>query len=178
MSERFLKPIRKQVYNLIPENSKVIDIGCGKGYLLRELSDKINYGLGININKRKIKYANKNKEDNLEFQICNSTNLNLKEKFDYAIAMFTIHSMNYFSQIKTLENMSRVSDKIIIADYIWPNSFLKKMMIYIDEIFAGHYKNFKNYQKIRVEKLISDSGLKLEKEINGINEIYKIWICE
>ncbi|MCK5624896.1 methyltransferase domain-containing protein [Candidatus Pacearchaeota archaeon] len=47
--------IISQVYNLISENSKVIDIGCGNGGLLFELSSKINSGLGIDINNQKIK---------------------------------------------------------------------------------------------------------------------------
>ena len=95
----FLKPIRNQVYKLIPENSKVIDVGCGKGRLLYELSDKINYGLGIDINKKRIRFANKRKLDNLEFKVRNSEELNLKENFDIAIAMFMIHSLDYSSQM-------------------------------------------------------------------------------
>lgn len=60
MSEKFLKHIRKEVYNLIPENSSVIDIGCGKGKLLRELSDKINYGWELISIKEKLRVLIKN----------------------------------------------------------------------------------------------------------------------
>ena len=53
-----------------------------------------------------------------------------------------------------------------------------KILISIDEILAGHYKNFKEYKKTGMEKLISDSELKLKQKINGVNDMYKIWVCE
>jgi SAM-dependent methyltransferase len=161
--------IRKQIYNLIPKNSKVIDIGCGKGKLLNYLSKKINYGLGIDIKK-----LNVSKKDNLEFKTINSKNI--IGNFDYSIAMFSLHSMNYATQIKTLENMKKISKKIILIDLILPKNIFYKKLISFDEILAGHYKNFKNYKKIGMEKLILNSGLKIKKEIK--HKIYSIWICK
>lgn len=177
------RKIRKQVYEFIPSNSRVIDIGCGNGGLLRELSSKINYGLGIDINKKKIKSANKKAEKrglkNLEFKLIDSRKLGLKENFDIAIAIFAIHVMDYETQIKTLKNISKVAEKIILVDYIWPESIKNKFLIYIDEHLAGHYKKFKNYQeKGGIPRLINKSKLKLDKELKGINNMYKIWICK
>lgn len=177
MTENIRSLIRKQIYELIPKNSRVIDIGCGKGYLLRELSNKIKYGLGIDINQRKINFATKKKLDNLEFRVINTNKLDLKENFDVAIAMFMIHSLDYSSQIKTLKNMSKISKEIILVDFVWSDSFIKKALMYIDEFLVGHYNNFKIYKELGMEKLIEDSGLK-SKKTNGINNMYKIWICE
>jgi len=87
------KEIRQKVYDLISKNSNVIDIGCGKGKLLYELSNKINYGLGIDINKRKINFANKIKKSNLEFKVQNSKKI--KGKFDYSIAMLNKNFKKY-----------------------------------------------------------------------------------
>ena len=100
----FSSRIIKDIYTLIPKNSKIVEIGCGKGKLLKELSKKIKYGLGIDINKRKINFANKNSKSNLEFKVINVKNLDLSKKFDYALSMFVIHTMDYSTQIKTLKN--------------------------------------------------------------------------
>jgi len=173
--------IRKQVYDLIPENSKIIDIGCGKGELLKKLSSKINYGLGVDVNKKKIKSANKKVKkrslNNLEFRVMDSKELG-KENFDIAIVIFTIHEMGYETQIKTLKNMSKIAKEIILVDYVWPKSIKNKFLIYIDEYLIGDYKKFKSYRKDGMLKLIDESGLKLDRELNGINDLYKIWICE
>ena len=170
------KKIRQQIHRLIYKNSKIIDIGCGKGKLLNYLSEKINSGLGIDINKRKVNFANKNKKSNLEFQVMNSNKLNLNKKFDYSIIMFSLHSMNYKTQIKTLNNMKKISKKQIIIDYVLPKNIFQKSIIILDEILARHYDNFKDYKKRGMEKLILTTRLNLDKKIKG--SFYSIWICE
>jgi len=176
------KKIRKQVCKLIPSDSRIIDIGCGNGSLLQKLSSKIKYGLGIDVKKKKIKFANKRVKkrglNNLEFKLMDSGKLNLKENFEIAIAMFAIHEMDYETQIKTLKNMSKIADKLILIDYVWPKSIKNKFLIYIDEYLIGDYKKFKSYRKNGMLKLINESGLKLDRELNGINDMYKIWICK
>ena len=177
------KEIRKQVCKLIPSDSRVIDIGCGNGSLLYMASPKIKYGLGVDVNKKKIKFANKRvkKEglNNLEFKVMDSEELNLKKNFDIAIAMFAIHETNYETQIKTLKNMSKIAKEIILVDYVWPESIKNKILIYMEEHLAGHYKKFKSYKENgEMPRLIEKSGLKLDKELNGINDMYKIWICK
>ena len=175
------KEIRKQVCELIPSDSRVIDIGCENGNFLYMISPKIKYGLGVDVNKKKIKFANKRVKklglNNLEFKLMGSGKLNLKENFDIAIAMFVIHEMDYETQIKTLKNMSKIAEKIILVDYVSPKLIKNKILIYIDE-YLGHYKRFKSYrQNGEIPELIEKSGLKLDKELKGINDMYKIWIC-
>ena len=176
------KEIRKQVCKLIPSDSRVIDIGCGNGSLLYMISPKIKYGLGVDVNKKKIKFANKRVKkrglNNLEFKLMDSGKLNLKENFDIAIVMFDIHEMDYETQIKTLKNMSKIAKEIILVDYVWPKSIKNKFLIYMDEHLAGHYKKFLSYRKKGMLKLINESELKLDRELNGINDMYKIWICK
>ena len=146
------------------------------------MSPKIEYGLGVDVNKKKIKSANKRvkKEglNNLEFKVIDSKKLNLKENFEIAIAMFVVHEMSYRTQIKILKNMSKIAKKIILVDYVWPKSIKEKILIYMDEHLAGHYKKFLSYRKKGMPKLINESELKLDRELNGINDIYKIWICK
>jgi len=169
----FLSQIREQIYNLVPKNSRIIDIGCGRGKLLYELSNKINYGLGIDINKGKINFAKKNVKNNLEFRVESAQKV--KGNFDYSIVMFFLHSMNYKTQIKTLENMKKISKQQIIVDYVSPKNIFYRTLISFDEILAAHYKNFLNYRKIGMERLIKESGLKIDKKIK--KNFYSIWIC-
>lgn len=164
------KKVRREVCDLISKDSKVIDIGCGKGFLLKELSKKIYYGLGVDVNKRKINFANKKLVHNLKFKVVNAKELD-EGMFDFGIVMFVIHSLDYKSQIKVLSKMLKVTKRIIIVDYPSRNNVL----IHLDEILAGHYRNFLNYTKIGMLEIIKKSDLKIIKILN--KGIYRIWIC-
>ena len=49
------KKISKIINDWVPENSKVIDFGCGDGSLLKELTESKNVlGYGVEINNTKI----------------------------------------------------------------------------------------------------------------------------
>jgi len=182
MLKKFLKnyrdknlfSIRKQVYKLIDENSRVVDLGCGDGELLRILSSKINYGLGIDEDKKEIKFAEqltkKTGIKNLEFKVADA-NLFSEGKFDYSVLMFVLHSLNYASQIKVLNNAKRNSDKLIIVDF--DLSARKNLLIHLDEILEGHYKHFMDYLSNRgVENLVADNST---EKINTNKNYLKIW---
>ena len=49
------KELSSYIENWVPENSKVIDFGCGDGSLLKKLIDSKNIlGYGVEINDKKI----------------------------------------------------------------------------------------------------------------------------
>ena len=166
--------IRKQIYELVDENSRVVDLGCGNGKLLRILSSKISYGLGIDKNKKEIRFAKQLTENkkikNLEFKVADASE-NLDEKFDYSILMFVLHSLDYNSQEKILDNAKRNSGKIIIIDYDIP--IKNKLLVYLDELIAGHYGKFKDYLKRGgIEELIKKDSF---KKFNTSKKYIKIW---
>ncbi len=142
--DNYLFPIRKQIYDLVTESSRVIDLGCGDGELLRILSPKIDYGKGVDTNKKDIELAKKLNEkrsfSNIEF-VCEDAEKCIKGNFDYSVLMFVLHTLDYNSQVKILRKAREISKEILIIDFKENNNFL----IYLDETLAGHYKNFKNY---------------------------------
>ncbi|MDA3836374.1 MAG: class I SAM-dependent methyltransferase [Nanoarchaeota archaeon] len=170
-----MKTIYNQVSDLISVGSSVIDVGCGKGKLLISLSPKIDYGLGIDISERKVKIANK--KNNLKFKIEDSSKLNSSYSFDYITSIFSIHTMNYVNQMKTLNNFSEIATNKIIVDFVKSKSRLKQQLICFDEILAGHYSAYKTYIDEGMNSLIKKSKLNLIKEIEGKYDFYKIWIC-
>ncbi len=175
--DRFLFSIRKQIYDLIDENSEVVDIGCGDGELLRILSPKIKYGLGIDKNKREINFTRQLTEKagivNLEFKITDAKK-DLKEKFDYSILMFVLHSLDYDSQIRVLSNARKNSGEIIIVDI---KSSRKNLLIHLEEILTGHYKQFKTYlESGGIEGLIDSKSLERFDTCKDYIGIWKVVI--
>jgi len=171
------KKINKQVSELIPGEARVLDVGCSKGDFLFEIYPKITYGLGIDINPKKIKSAQANSYNykSIEFIVGNLSKIELNSHFDYSILKFVIHSIEYYEQIQLLKSVSKYSDNIIIVDFVPTNSLLSKCLINIDEVLAGHYSKFKKYLGKGMEQLIKNSGLDIDKKINGIYDFYNIW---
>jgi len=77
------KMLEKYFNFFIPKNSKVLEIGCGTGELLKQVEP--SYGVGIDFSEKMIDIARQN-FPKYKFEIDDAENLNLNEKFDYIIA--------------------------------------------------------------------------------------------
>ena len=106
---------------IVPEGSKILEVGCGTGHLLNSLEP--SYGVGIDISSKMIACAKSNYE-NLEFINADIEKKNslssLNEVFDFIIISDTI---GYFSDIeKTFSYFHKFcnSDTRIIVAYYSP----------------------------------------------------------
>ena len=110
-----LTPIAKKIIRdfKLNSNSKVLDVGCGKGYLLFEILNQIPK---INIKGLEIsKHAVKNSYPKISKFI---TNADAKEKlpfnskeFDLAISFGLFHNFNLLELEKALKEFNRVAKK-------------------------------------------------------------------
>jgi SAM-dependent methyltransferase len=149
--EMFVRPIS----GFIESGSSVIDIGCGIGSLVLELSNKCSKIIGIDVSSRMIAYAKKRlmkkRFSNVEFHhLCASL---LPEvfsgSFDYAVMSQIFHEISEELRNIVIASVKEVARTLIIADYISP---LPKdgygRMIQFVELLAGseHNRNFKSWQ--------------------------------
>ncbi len=111
---RFLKEI-------IPENSNILELGCGNGHLLASLKPK--YGLGIDFSKKLIDEA-KQKFESLDFIEADIENLpkdlKYKRNFDFVIICDTI---GYLEDVaETLDKLHKFfnEDTRLIVSYYSP----------------------------------------------------------
>ena len=91
---------------LIPEDKKVLEIGCGTGDLLHAV--KPSYGMGVDISQVMIQEARK-KYGKLTFKIENAQNFTLNQKFDYVILSDVIG--NFEDVQKAFSELHKVSDE-------------------------------------------------------------------
>jgi SAM-dependent methyltransferase len=179
--DKIIAPYQDKLFvhikNLIEPNSKVIDVGCGTGRLEFVLSDKCKSALGIDLSKRNIDRANQSLLQHPDVKISFKHN-NLREiisdvnvHFDYAILTYVIHEVNEDERLDILIDISSVSDKIIIGDYLVPRpkgfgGFLSELI----EFIAGkeHYRNYKSYMANGgIHYLANKAGLKIITEISN-----------
>jgi SAM-dependent methyltransferase len=105
----------------IPDGKKVLEIGCGTGYVLNRLNS--SRGVGIDIAPEMVKIAKQNYPD-LDFYVMNSENITLdeNEKFDFIIISDTI---GYFEDIqRSFDQIKKLCDdntRIIITyfNFFW-----------------------------------------------------------
>lgn len=147
-----LAPIRNQMLNLIEPDSSIIEFGCGNGDLLFKLSSQIKYGLGIDKSKTLIDNAVQQKRimnlSNIGFR-CEelSGNYQLSGNYDYAIASLFFHVIPWSDSIYLMKKMQEISDCILICGFSKPETSKQKSLLWLDQRFSSHYRNFKAHQK-------------------------------
>tara|TARA_Y100000591_G_scaffold329934_1_gene359607 strand:- start:1117 stop:1773 length:657 start_codon:yes stop_codon:yes gene_type:complete len=117
-------------YYKLKENAKILDVGCGKGFMLFDF--KLNYPnlivKGIDISKYAISNAIKEVKENLLVSSCD--NIPFPDNyFDLVISINTIHNLDLKGCAKSLKEISRVSNKhkFIIVDAYSNNDEKKRM---------------------------------------------------
>ena len=91
--------LHNQMSELVPLNSEVIELGCGKGDLLIKLSSKIKFGKGIDKSEKHIQAARRQKQtqriNNIEF-VCNTLGKDFRESrgYDFSVASLFFHVLS------------------------------------------------------------------------------------
>ena len=97
----------------INKEDVVLDIGCGNGALTYDLAKKAKEVIGIDIEEKNIKFANKNYErENLKFTIGDSTKYKFNKKFDVVILSNVLEHIE--NRVEFLKRMKKITPKILI----------------------------------------------------------------
>jgi len=94
------------------KNSKILDVGCGKGYFLYDFKEILNdpFVYGIDISEYAIKNCKEEIRENV--QIGNATKLPWEDNyFDLVISINTLHNLYNFDLEKSIKEIERVGKK-------------------------------------------------------------------
>ena len=99
-------------YYGLKAGDKVLDVGCGKAFLLYDLTKQIP-GLevyGLDVSRYAIENAKEEVKNNLI--LGNATNLPFEDnKFDYVFSINTLHNLHTFELEAALTEIQRVSSQ-------------------------------------------------------------------
>ncbi len=114
------KIIKKYKLN---KNSRILDVGCGKGFLVYELTKLLNSKniYGIDISRYSIKKSPKIIRKNLSVKDCRK-GLNYKKKyFDLILSINLIHNFSIYEIKNFLRNIVKISKKSYISTESYRN---------------------------------------------------------
>ncbi len=155
----YYRNLEKYLKFIIPEGSKVIELGCGTGDLLNSVNP--DYGLGVDFSEEMIKIA-RSRFPNLNFIVQDVEELNVEETFEYIIISDLITSLYDVQKVfSLLEKISDDKTKIIFTYY----NFLWEPVNKLGEFFKLKAKQpLQNWLSIKdVNNLLSIEGFDVIK---------------
>jgi SAM-dependent methyltransferase len=182
-----LAPMRKRVNNEILPGKNIIDIACGTGAQVFELSGTASEIVGVDLSESMINHAKnickKRNIPNAEFFVCDATNLFRfnANSFDIAIMSMALHQFDPALHSTILGEMKRVAKQIIIVDYAIP---LPKNYAgagsRVAEFLAGkeHNRNFKQYHQLGgLNKILPANNLSIQKSVLFGKGAFQLVVC-
>ena len=133
-------------------DSSVLDVGCGKGFMLYDLVKLLP---GINIAGVDISnYAIENSVESIKpfLKVANATSLPYEDKsFDVVISINTIHNLEEEELIISLKEMERVSKKFIFITVDAYNNELEKERMFQWNLTAKTIKSVSDWKEFFIK---------------------------
>ena len=165
--EEFVENKFKKVSELIPEKSKILDVGCNDAKILSFLKNP-NY-FGADINKDKISESD-NKKIKFKQADLNKDELPFKnEKFDFILLLDVLeHVVNPQKLLFEAKGKLKSGGKLIITlpnDYHLLNKIRFVLNKHLTENPFAPYGHLHYFPIKSGEKFLKDNGFKIEKKI-------------
>lgn len=140
-SMRCHRDLRRVFYALIPDESQVLDLGCGPGFLGHELGNKCVQYTGIDCNESFISYARSHAGETEVYQVGDlNSPLAVINHYDYVMLLNVLYqdSMDVHSVLKNAYAQLRSGGRICLAGPLRKDSFKQiEKHIYADLIKDG-----------------------------------------
>lgn len=116
----------------LTDHSRILDVGCGKGFLLYELKKLLPKAevTGVDISQYALDHA---KEEIRPFlHLGSATSLEFKDRqFDFVYSIMTLHNLYLFDLVKAIQEIQRVSARdALIAVESYRNEEEKANLLY------------------------------------------------
>ncbi|MBT3382142.1 MAG: class I SAM-dependent methyltransferase [Prolixibacteraceae bacterium] len=182
-----LKSGRKLIKNNIRAGETVLDVACGTGALVFDLAEKAKKVVGVDFSESMLKAAQREQKkrgiQNIEFITADASQLTVfsDKEFDVVTLSMALHQFDPGLHSPILNEMKRVSKKIIIVDYAapLPKSTNGRAAKFI-EFLAGkeHNGNFKKFCKLGgLKPILENNDLQLQTSKRFGSGIFQITVC-
>lgn len=172
LKEVYLKHTYEEIVNMIEDNSRVLDLGCGDGELLELLYNRRNvYGLGVDINTDEVLKCIKRGVSVIQEDIEDGIYKYKDQSFDYVILSETLQAVKRPDFM--LNQIARVGKKVIVtfpnfAYYKLRFKFLFSGVMPKSEILPFEWFSTPNIHQLTIKdfkNFCKNNSIKLLKEI-------------
>ncbi len=176
-----LAKVRRRVVRLsgAKTGNKVLDVCTGTGSQAYAFGRIGCHVTGIDISPDMLQVAKrKNTCKNVKFQIADATSLPFEDKqFAVAPISLALHDMPREVRPRVLEEMKRVSQRLVVADYHIPENKVER---WFHVSFTACYElgYYRDFAKQDLKGLLQQHGLKVIREGYGLINFIKIFVCE
>lgn len=176
-----LTGIREKVADLIDaeDEIKILDVCTGTGTQAFAFARRNYEVVGLDLTREMLKIAEKkNKFENVQFVVADATKIPFEpDYFDFACISFGLHDMPHEVRRHVLDEMRRVSKKIIVVDYHIPKNRLHRWLhVSFTSLYESEY--YRDFAKRDIEELLREHGFHIVKEAYGLIDFVKIFLCE
>ncbi|MEO9870089.1 class I SAM-dependent methyltransferase [Ekhidna sp.] len=180
--------VRKDEFNWIlkhlPDKAiSVLDVGCGNGALLNELSDSISSGLGVDVSDQLLEFArdlNKG-NDQIKFQKIDGPTLPFQDhSFDLVISLLSYRYLDWDPIMIEIERVLKKDGKLLIVDMVtapvkvkeWPSLLKGKFLHYMNRFTQPEFHK-------NLNRLVTDPGWSQMLKYNPIRSQHEMkWYLE
>ena len=169
----------------IPQNKQltVLDIGCGNGALLKELSPMVNSGIGVDISPnildkaRLLNSANKN----LDFRLLNGPQLPLEDhSVDVVTSLLSFRYLDWDPLMNEIKRVLKPGGKVLIIDMVTVPVKKKEIPRFLAHKVKQFSQKFSNKEfNSNLKKLVTDPDWKYMLQYNPIRAEHEMkWYLE
>jgi demethylmenaquinone methyltransferase/2-methoxy-6-polyprenyl-1,4-benzoquinol methylase len=178
-----LTGIRNKVADMVDSKDKIkiLDVCTGTGAQAFAFAKKGYEVVGIDLSEGMLRVAKKkNKYENVRFVMADATKMPFDFEpvyFDFACISFGLHDMPHEVRHLVLDEMRRVSRKIIVVDYHIPKNRLHRWLhVSFTSLYESKY--YRDFAKRDLEELLREHGFRAVKEAYGLIDFVRIFVCE
>ena len=180
----FTRPIfriRDRVVDMIDEENlrTVLDVCTGTGAQAFAFGERGYKVTGIDLSTDMLQIAKrKNRYPNVQFQVADATNIPFCDNsFDISCISFALHDMPYSIRHKVLDEMNRVSRRLVIVDYYIPQNKLKRWLyVFFTSVYESMY--YRDFAKRDINELLCQHNLAVVKEARTFADFAQILVCQ
>ena len=181
--------VRKDEYKWIEkhlpqkEGLQVLDIGCGNGALLRQLSPRIGGGIGVDVSKSLLELAEttNSSHQNLNFKLIEGPDLPFKDnQFDVVISMLSFRYLDWDPIMSEISRVLKEEGKLLIIDMVTtkvnPREYPKLLWDKVKQ-YAARIQHANFYKKL--QDMVNTKAWKQMLKYNPIRSEHEMkWYLE
>jgi ubiquinone/menaquinone biosynthesis C-methylase UbiE len=157
----------------------ILDVCTGTGSQAMAFGRKGYNVTGVDISADMLNIAVKrNRFRNVRFEIADATSLPFQDKlFAVSTISLALHDMPREVRPKVLEEMKRVSHRMVVVDYHIPDNKVERWL-YISFTSLYELGYYHDFARQNLKELIQHQGLKIIQEAYGLRNFIKIFVCD